>query len=284
MEILKRNLEKQERERIFSKRVALGCSLGAALGLFAGIYLDSSAHAWKALLFFSALLGLGSVLYQSHLPMRGGSPPIRKEKETKLLFLPWKESLSLKRKKRVCLLAARLSLLRGGADALVDSSGALPLRYPGPGPSPTRHGALDFLRPRLCPLDDSLGKAPQPPLNPKGDERHLCRFCALFYLPPPRADLSALALCRFFALRGVSRGEQSGLESLRPLLCGEGGELSLLGGQRAHGRDSGSSLSIFRRLPLLGNLSHFPFALGILGCLIGSYLMLRKPKGVRATA
>ena len=237
---------------------------------------------------FYCLLGLGSVFYQSHLPIEGGAPlRFGRKRRQSSSFSPWKESLSLKRKKRVCLLVVRLSLLRGGADALVDSSGALPLRYPGAWDDYLNApcGAGFSSASALSSRPESFGKAPQPPLNPKGDERHLCRFCALFYLPPPRADLFAVALCRFFALRGCAKGgaKWSGIS-----------QAPTLRGRRESSRYSavnvlmvGIRVIVF---PFLGGYlcwatsPHFPFALGILGCLIGSYLMLRKPKGVRATA
>lgn len=283
MEILKRNLAKQERESIFSKRVALGCSLGAGLGLFTGLYLDSSTHAWKTLLFLSALLGLASVFYQSRLPIEGALPQIRKEKETKLLFLPWKESLSLLREKKE-FAYWQLGYLFCGAGLMLSAtpqalylSDTLGIGHHELIMARWIFFALGFV------LSTTLWARLLSRLSIQMVTSVICMGFALFFISLLLAQLSLIWLYIAFLLYGVCQGGSKVVWNLS--------------GPYFAGKEESSRYSAVNVLmvgvrgvifPFLGGYlcwatsPHFPFILGIAGCLIGSYFMLRKPKSARA--
>ncbi len=69
MEILKRNLPKETREKLFSTGSALGYAEGIFLALFIGQMLDNHPSSWGIFFFSSALLGIISVFVQSKIPI-----------------------------------------------------------------------------------------------------------------------------------------------------------------------------------------------------------------------
>ena len=104
MEILKRNLPQQTRERLFSLGSALGYAEGVFIGIAFGALLDSYHDAWKYLFFTGSLLGIISSYLQWHLPIRESDSPSPKKPELSLhtpkgkenyLLKPWKESIAL---------------------------------------------------------------------------------------------------------------------------------------------------------------------------------------------
>jgi F0F1-type ATP synthase assembly protein I len=69
MEILKLNLGKQEREKLFSRIYVLSFIESIVLGVFVGKLLDMHLGAWKILFFFSALLSISSIFIQMRIPL-----------------------------------------------------------------------------------------------------------------------------------------------------------------------------------------------------------------------
>lgn len=99
MEILKINLEKESREKLFSLGAIIGYIEGALLGVFIGPLLDSHPSYWKLLLLLSALLGMSSVWIQWRTPLRR-LPVNEKTVPPFTLLRPWKEGLALLRSRK----------------------------------------------------------------------------------------------------------------------------------------------------------------------------------------
>lgn len=91
MEILKLNLSKNSREKLLSFSSALGYAEGMILALAIGATLDVDTKAWQLLFFFSALIGMISVLIQKKMPVRGEEQCIHSSKEN---FFSLKEKWS----------------------------------------------------------------------------------------------------------------------------------------------------------------------------------------------
>lgn len=279
MEILKRNLEKKERERIFSKRLALGCSLGAALGLFTGMHLDSSAHAWKELFFLSALFGLISVVWQSRLPIDGIDLSVEPKKQTKLLFLPWRESFALLKEKKA-FARWQLGYLFGGmgimltitpqaiyfADVLrLDHHHLVTARW--------IFFGVGFV------LSTTLWSKLMSKLSIESVTSVICSSFALFFVSLLFAHHSIVWLYGAFLLYGIGQAGSKAVWNLSgPYFAGneESSRYSavnvLMVGLR------GLIFPSFGALLGAVTSPRFAFVLGLTGCLIGSYLMIRKPK------
>jgi MFS family permease len=69
MEVLKRNLDKAPRERMFSFSSMLGYAEGVGLGFAIGFLLDVDSVYWKPLFLASSVIGLLSVLWQYRIPL-----------------------------------------------------------------------------------------------------------------------------------------------------------------------------------------------------------------------
>ena len=69
MEILKLNMEKKSREKLYSLVYVLSFIESIFLGLFIGKVLDLHGDAWKILFFVSALLSITSIFIQMRIPM-----------------------------------------------------------------------------------------------------------------------------------------------------------------------------------------------------------------------
>ncbi len=94
MEVLKINLEKEEREKLFSLGSMIGYLEGAILALVVGPLLDTHPSFWKYLFLYSALMGMSSVWIQWKTPLRTTLAP--EKKPLPFTFLqPWKEGIAL---------------------------------------------------------------------------------------------------------------------------------------------------------------------------------------------
>ena len=71
MEILKLNISKKKREKIFSMGASIGFIEGILIAFFVGSALDSYASAWKVIFVASTILGIIGVLIQASIPIRG---------------------------------------------------------------------------------------------------------------------------------------------------------------------------------------------------------------------
>lgn len=98
MEILKLNLPKKERERLFSWSSAIGYAEGVLIALGLGTLLDAHGDLWKWLFFTSALLGISATLLQKKIPIK--SAPYIKNSVPLTLLQPWKETLQLMRTRK----------------------------------------------------------------------------------------------------------------------------------------------------------------------------------------
>lgn len=102
IEILKRNLSKDHREKLFSLGSALGYGGGVVLSLLIGQVLDLHAEMWKLFFVISSLLGILSVIIQTKLPIAPPAtvPPLKAPIELKeKLVDPWKNMIRLFRTK-----------------------------------------------------------------------------------------------------------------------------------------------------------------------------------------
>jgi len=104
MEILKRNLTKEARERLFSLSYMLGYAEGVFIGLGVGLLLDIDSHLWQILFLIGAAAGLLGVILQYRVPLRREKEELQERAPSTLTFLeelvhPWKESWKLMRSK-----------------------------------------------------------------------------------------------------------------------------------------------------------------------------------------
>ncbi len=77
MEAFKLNVPKGERERIFSRGLAMGYAEGVILGIVIGVLLDANPEAWRWLFPASAALGLIGAWLQARLSVEEGEEPPR---------------------------------------------------------------------------------------------------------------------------------------------------------------------------------------------------------------
>lgn len=98
MEILKLNLPKEHRQKLFSLSSTLGYIEGVLLALGMGALMDTHSQFWKIFLFAGAILGLITVAVQWRLPIRGEAKKVPVQKDTTNRFLkPWINSYELMR-------------------------------------------------------------------------------------------------------------------------------------------------------------------------------------------
>lgn len=97
MEILKRNLPKENRHTIFTMGSAIGYAEGVLLALCLGVFLDMNPDAWKALFCGSSLLGILGVLLQASVPLHINeeNSPTEITSLKKFFLDPWKSSYKL---------------------------------------------------------------------------------------------------------------------------------------------------------------------------------------------
>ncbi len=96
MEILKLNLPKGVKERVFSLGSIVSYIVGAILPLVIGPLLDHYSVAWRWIFAITSLLGISTLFFQRKIPIHSTSPaqveaqPIRYH-----FFQPWKSALAL---------------------------------------------------------------------------------------------------------------------------------------------------------------------------------------------
>jgi MFS family permease len=98
MEMLKRNLPKEPRERLFSFSWMLAYAEGVGIGFAMGFLLDLDSGYWRYLFLGSGLIGLLGVFLQYRVPLE----PVEEEPTEKLslwqmVVQPWKDSFHLMR-------------------------------------------------------------------------------------------------------------------------------------------------------------------------------------------
>lgn len=98
MEILKQNLDKAHREKLFSLAYVLSFVESIVLGLLIGKCFDVYPYAWKILLMVSALLSLSSIFFQKRIPLTEQSPDKNlPAPSANQIMQPWKDCLYLMR-------------------------------------------------------------------------------------------------------------------------------------------------------------------------------------------
>lgn len=99
MEILKLNVTKERREKLYSRVYVLSFIESIVLGVFVGKLLDMHLGAWKILFFVSAILSISSIFIQMRIPLPStlkpdeNAPPIT----TNRLLQPIKDCIHLMR-------------------------------------------------------------------------------------------------------------------------------------------------------------------------------------------
>ena len=98
MEILKLNMDKKPREKLFSRLYVLSFIESIVLGLFVGKILDIHEGSWIVLFFLAAILSLTSIFVQMRIPL----PPLKQDENvlpitTNRLLQPIKDSIYLMR-------------------------------------------------------------------------------------------------------------------------------------------------------------------------------------------
>jgi hypothetical protein len=101
MEILKLNMPRTSREKLFSVSQSLGFAEGILIALGLGVLLDTYSSFWQILFMLGGLLGIFSTLIQGRLPICGEEVGKKKLEECAPLsfFAPWKEAWQLIRKR-----------------------------------------------------------------------------------------------------------------------------------------------------------------------------------------
>jgi MFS family permease len=100
MEILRRNVNKEERSRAFSMSSAVGYGEGVLLSMAMGAMLDHDPGLWKMLIFGAALLGLCATAVQARVPVLEEEAPKERPSWKELIVRPWQDSIDLLRKRR----------------------------------------------------------------------------------------------------------------------------------------------------------------------------------------
>jgi hypothetical protein len=101
MEILKLNLKKTQREKIFSVACILAYAEGVLIALFIGRFLDSYENSFKFIIVFSTLLGLIGVFMQFKTPIFEENILVKdSQKNFKGFIKPWKEGINLIKKRK----------------------------------------------------------------------------------------------------------------------------------------------------------------------------------------
>ncbi len=95
MEILKRNVPKEQREKTFSYIQAFCYMGGGFLPFLIGGLMDSYTEAWRWLFPVAALIGLSSDFIQRKIPKERVVSPEEKKRITDHLAKPWKEAFRI---------------------------------------------------------------------------------------------------------------------------------------------------------------------------------------------
>jgi hypothetical protein len=110
MELLKRNVDKSRREKLFAVAGMLSYAEGIGVGFVVGSLLDWDSRYWRYFLVASSLLGLSGLWWQAAIPLsqnkgaiQYSSFSLRARRETfrflNILVQPWKDSVTLIRTK-----------------------------------------------------------------------------------------------------------------------------------------------------------------------------------------
>lgn len=101
MELLKRNLDKEPRERMFSLSSMFAYAEGVGIGLAMGFLLDVDSGLWRALFFISSMIGLLGVLWQYRVPLalEESKQEVERLGFFKTIVQPWKDTIFLMRTK-----------------------------------------------------------------------------------------------------------------------------------------------------------------------------------------
>ncbi len=97
MEILKTNLEKEKREKIYTLCFVLGFLEGILLGFLIGNLLNQQFFPWQGLFAITAIISLSSIFVQIQIPLPP-IQPIRPPNRSSLIVTilsPWQEAFSL---------------------------------------------------------------------------------------------------------------------------------------------------------------------------------------------
>lgn len=97
MEILKLNIDKKPREKLFTQVYVLSFIESICLGLFMGRLLDIHSSAWKLLFFFTSALSLATLFIQKNIPLPQNFKTDEKNLPvtTNKLFQPIKDCIHL---------------------------------------------------------------------------------------------------------------------------------------------------------------------------------------------
>lgn len=99
MEMVRRNLPKESRGKLFSLSSALGYLEGVVLSLGLGTLLDQDPSLWKILFFAASMLGMVVLFIQSRIPLEEVEEPVEKLSWKEELLRPWKDSYLLMKEK-----------------------------------------------------------------------------------------------------------------------------------------------------------------------------------------
>ena len=98
VEILKRNVQKGTRERLFSLSAGLAYGEGVVLSLGMGALLDQNPEVWKVLCFVTALVGLSSLAFLARVKIAPEKEGVEETPSLKeVIVRPWRDSLKLMR-------------------------------------------------------------------------------------------------------------------------------------------------------------------------------------------
>jgi MFS family permease len=100
IEVLKLNLNKSTRERLFSLGTVLGYLEGVVIAFFLGAMLDGYPGSFKIVFFVSTILGLFGVFMQWKTPISFREAEVKPKKNIFGFVRPWKEGVELMRKRR----------------------------------------------------------------------------------------------------------------------------------------------------------------------------------------
>ncbi len=99
LEILKRNMGEDKRNRIFSISSGLSYAEGVAIALACGALLDHDPGYWKILFFAAAVIGLLSLVVQSRIAVVGEDAPFVRPSLKEVIIRPWRDSYRLMRER-----------------------------------------------------------------------------------------------------------------------------------------------------------------------------------------
>jgi len=103
MEVLKLNLDKGDRERIFSRSLSISYGLAIGIGPLLGLFLKWHPEQWKLLFSLTAFLYISSAFVKNFFNVPKTSAPQKALSARDLFIQPWKESFRLLKDNRAFL-------------------------------------------------------------------------------------------------------------------------------------------------------------------------------------